>query len=105
MTKKKTNLPEVRLTDEALDYLESRVKNAIAEGMESAMSQENAEQFWRVGIDMLGRQAREGAGGFFIEGVTRFFKTAFWICFIGMAVYATGGWSALKGFLAAVSAK
>ena len=97
--------PEVRLTDETINYLKQQIAQAVAEGLAQTMTPEVARRFWQTGFDVLAGQAREGAGTFVLSGLWKGVKTLMWIGGVSLAVYATGGWAALKGFLAVVFTK
>ena len=45
--------PEVRLADETIAYLREQVREAVVEGIQASMTQEAAQRFWSVGIDLL----------------------------------------------------
>lgn len=97
--------PEVRLTDETIVYLKQQIAQAVADGLAQTMTPEIARRFWQTGFDVLAGQAREGAGTLVLGGLWKGAKTLLWIGGVALAVYATGGWAALKGFLALVFSK
>ena len=97
--------PEVRLTDETIDYLKQQIASAVESGLDRAMSPEAAQRFWETGFDVLGKKARDNAGGFLIGGIMTAAKKLFWIGLFAAAVYGTGGWAALKGFVALLLGK
>lgn len=87
------NRAEVRLADETIQLLRSEVKNAVAAGIDEAMTAERARAFWAVGVEMLQQQARISAGRFVIDGIWAVLKRGFWVLIFLGAVYALGGWS------------
>lgn len=96
---------EVRLTDETIDYLESRITAAVGKAFREAMTPEVARGFWQTGFDILKEQATMGAGDFVLSGLWAGIKKLLWVVGIALALYATGGWAALKGFLALAFSK
>ena len=103
--KKESTTPEVRLTEETIDYLKTQIAEAVQSGLDRAMSPEAAQRFWETGFEVLGKQARDGAGGFVISGFVRAAKTLLWVGLFAAAAYSTGGWAALKGFFAMLASK
>ena len=42
---------EVRLTDETIEYLETRIASAVGSGIKSAMTEDTAAAFWMAGLN------------------------------------------------------
>lgn len=91
--------PEVRLTDETIRYLEERISAAVAEGLRSTMTPEAARSFWSTGFEVLREQTLRGTGDFVLGGLWAGVKKLLWVAGIALALWATGGWALVKGFL------
>ncbi|WP_343735274.1 hypothetical protein [Acidovorax sp.] len=86
---------EVRLTDATIDYLEEKMKAAVAEGIKSAMTEDTAKAFWGAGLTVLQKQATQHAGRFVLGGLWGLLRKASLFMALGGIVYAIGGWAAL----------
>lgn len=88
---------EVRLTDETIAYLETKMAKAVADGVAAAINEETAEAFWSAGLKVLQKQAQQHAGRFVIGGLWGLLRKTALFLTLGGIVYAIGGWSALAG--------
>jgi hypothetical protein len=95
-----TNREQTALTEESRLLLQSivrsEIRDAVAEGIKAAMTDDAAELFWNKGIEVLHRQAKLRAGTFLLDGFLAAGKKAFWICVFLAAVYWFGGWTMVK---------
>ena len=89
---------EVRLTDETIEYLESRIANAVQIGIKNAVTEDTAAAFWAAGRHVLQKQASEHAGRFVIGGLLGLVRKTSLFFLLGGLVYALGGWAALASF-------
>lgn len=96
---------EVRLTDETIDYLESRITAAVGKAFREAMTPEAAKNFWRTGFEVLREQTLRGTGDFVLGGLWAGIKKLLWVAGIALALWVTGGWALVKGFFAVVFSK
>lgn len=96
---------EVRLTDETIDYLKQQISEAVANGLKATMTPDAAARFWQTGFDVLKEQATRGTGDFVLSGLWAGIKKLLWVTGLALAIYASGGWAALKGVLAVIFAK
>ena len=103
MSDEQRGCPEVRLSDETIEYLERRIASAVAEALEHAIQPDTIERFWASGFALLAKQAREGAGDFVIGGVRRALRTALWVGFGALILYSAGGWAAVRLFWLALA--
>jgi len=85
--------PHVRLAPETIEYVQKLMREAVATGIDEAMTVERARAFWAVGLDMLQQQARISAGRFVLDGIWAVLRKGFWVVIFLGAVYALGGWS------------
>lgn len=95
--------PEVRLADETVTYLRDQMRDAVAEGISAAMTDEAAERFWNTGLTMLRQQATVHTGRFVLDGIWTLAKKLFWVAIFIGALYAVGGWSAIKAVGGAIA--
>lgn len=86
---------EVRLTDETIKYLETKMANAVQSGIQNAINERTAEAFWAAGFKVLQTQASQHTGRFVIGGLWSLFQRVGVFLVLGGIVYAIGGWSAL----------
>jgi hypothetical protein len=96
--------PQVRLAPETIEYLDRVMQEAVAKGIEEAMTVERAKAFWAVGLEMLQQQARISAGRFVIDGIWAVLKRGFWVAIFLGAVYALGGWTLMVSTWKVISA-
>lgn len=89
---------EVRLTDETVEYLESRIASAVGSGIKSAMTEDTAAAFWMAGLTVLQKHAAQHAGRFVLGGIWGLLRKLGLFFTLGGLVYALGGWSALAAF-------
>lgn len=89
------NPDEVRLTNETLIHLETRIAAAVNKGISDAMNDENAEKFWSAGAKVFRKQATEHTGKFVIGGLMGLVRKVGLFVVLGGIVYAFGGWGAL----------
>lgn len=89
---------EVRLTESTLQHVKGLVADAVREGIEESMTDENAERFWAAGVRVLQKNATESAGRVVIGGIKGVASRLFLFVLLGGLVYAIGGWGALAGF-------
>lgn len=93
---------EVRLTDETIEYLESRIASAVGSGIKNAMTEDTAAAFWLAGLTVLQKHATQHAGRFVLGGLWGLLRKLSLFFTLGGIVYALGGWSALAAFFKAV---
>ena len=93
---------EVRLTDETIEYLESRIANAVQIGIKNAVTEDTAAAFWSAGLQVLQKQASENAGRFVLGGLWGLLRKASLFMMLGGIVYAIGGWSAMAALFKAI---
>lgn len=86
---------EVRLTNETLLHLETRIAAAVRTGISEAMNEDNAEKFWTAGAKVFRKQATENTGKFVIGGLMGILRKFGLFLVLGGIVYAFGGWGAL----------
>ncbi len=86
---------EVRLTNETLLHLETRIAAAVRTGISEAMNEDNAEKFWTAGAKVFRKQATEHTGKFVIGGLMGILRKFGLFLVLGGIVYAFGGWGAL----------
>lgn len=86
---------EVRLTKEAIDYLDKHIEVAVQSGIRSAMTEETAKRFWSAGLSVLQDQASTHAGRFVLGGLWGLVRKVSMFLMLGSIVYAIGGWAAL----------
>lgn len=92
-----TPAPEVRLSNETLAYLESRIALAVAAGLKNAVTEDTAVLFWSAGLTALRKNAAEHTGRFVLGGLRGLLSKLGLFLALGSLVYALGGWSALAG--------
>lgn len=78
------------------------IGSAVQTGIGSAMTEQNAEQFWKAGVAVLQKQATKHAGEFVLGGLFGFIKKGLFFVALGLAVYSLGGWSALAATYKAI---
>ncbi len=100
--RRKAQPAEVRLTDETIEYLETRIASAVSNGVKTAITEETATAFWAAGLTALQKQATEHAGRFVIGGLWGLLRRASLFLMLGGIVYALGGWTALAALFKAV---
>jgi hypothetical protein len=88
---------EVRLTDETIQYLNEKIRDAVAEGIKGAITEDAAKAFWVAGLSVLQEQASEHAGRFVLGGLWGIVRRLSTFLVLGGVVYAIGGWQALVG--------
>lgn len=93
---------EVRLTDETIEYLETRISAAVGSGIKSAMTEDTAAAFWMAGLTVLQKHAAQHAGRFVLGGLWGLLRKLSLFLTLGGLVYAIGGWSALAAFFKAI---
>lgn len=93
---------EVRLTDETIEYMETRIASAVQSGINNAMTEGTAATFWAAGLHVLQKQASEHAGRFVIGGIWSLMRKASLFMMLGGLVYALGGWAALAALFKAI---
>ena len=93
---------EVRLTDETIEYLETRIASAVGSGIKSAMTEDTAAAYWMAGLTVLQRHATQHAGRFVLGGLWGLLRKASLFMMLGGLVYALGGWSALAALFKAI---
>ena len=97
------NAGQMAMTDESrrllADLLEERMRIAVAEGIGAMLTDENAERFWRTGIQVLQEQAAKQAGMLLWGGV----KRVLGVGAIVLLVWLVAGAPAAKVVLGALS--
>lgn len=93
---------EVRLTDETIEYLETRIAAAVEKGIKWSMTEDTAAAFWVAGLNVLQEQASEHAGRFVLGGLWGLLRKASLFMMLGGIVYAIGGWSAMAALFKAI---
>ena len=93
---------EVRLTDETIEYLETRIAAAVEKGIKGSMTEDTAAAFWVAGLKVLQEQASEHAGRFVLGGMWGLLRKASLFMMLGGIVYAIGGWSAMAALFKAI---
>lgn len=97
------NAQQMAMTDESrqllADLLEERMRIAVAEGIAAMLTDENAQRFWRTGMQVLQEQAAKQAGMFLWSGI----KRALGIGIIVLLVWVLAGAPAAKVVLGALS--
>ena len=93
------NATQVAMTDESRRLLTSLMSDemrlAVAEGIQAAMSEENAQRFVRAVLNEAQRMATAKAGEAAVGVIGVLVKRAVLFLFLGSVVYAIGGWAAL----------
>lgn len=100
--RKNSGPAEVRLTDETVEYLESRIAAAVGQGIKSAMTEDTAAAFWSAGLVVLQKQASHHAGRFVLGGLWGLVRKLSLFFMLGGVVYALGGWGALAALFKAL---
>ena len=93
---------EVRLTDETIDYIEAKMRNAVADAIKDVVTEETARKFWGAGLTLLQKQATNHAGRFVLGGLWGLVRKVSLFITVGGLVYAVGGWALLATFFKAV---
>jgi hypothetical protein len=91
----KENLPEVRLSEQALQDIENRMAKAVGDGIRFAMTEENARAFWLAAMSGLQKSATENTGRFVLGGIRAIFRKLFFLALLGCLAYMAGGWTLL----------
>ncbi|MBI3150095.1 MAG: hypothetical protein HYZ17_16445 [Betaproteobacteria bacterium] len=99
-----TEHPQVRLAPETIEYLRLQMQEAVAKGIDEAMTVQRARAFWAVGLEMLQQQARISAGRFVLDGIWTVVRKGFWVAIFLGAVYALGGWTLMVSAWKVISA-
>ncbi len=86
---------DVTLTPETIALLEDRISHAVAAGIQSAMTEDAARQFWGAGFRELQEEAQAHTGRFVLGGLIGLIKKLITFVALGGMVYAIGGWTAL----------
>lgn len=86
---------DVTLTPETIALLEDRMSHAVAAGIQSAMTEDAARQFWAAGFRELEEVAQANTGRFVLGGLIGLVKKLSTFVVLGGMVYAIGGWTAL----------
>ena len=86
---------DVTLTPDTIALLEKRLTHAVQTGIQRAMTEDAARQFWAAGFRALQEEAQANTGRFVIGGLVGLVKKAAMFLVLGGMVYAIGGWSAL----------
>lgn len=105
------NKGQVAMTEESRLILAAMLRDemrvAVAEGIAAAMSEENAERFWKKGFEVAQAEAkkrlREGAGDLVLGGVRGLLKWGSMVTVLVAFAYYLGGWAAAKAVWAAVA--
>lgn len=100
--RRRSSPAEVRLTDETIEYLETRIAAAVGQGIKGAMTEETAAAFWLAGLTVLQKQASQHAGRFVLGGLWGLVRKASLFFMLGGVVYALGGWGALAALFKAL---
>lgn len=103
------NRSQQALTEESRLFLAAMLRDemrvAVAEGIAAALTDEAAERFWAVGLEVLQRQAKQKAGGFLLDGFLAASRKALWVGVFVVIAYSLGGWALLKTIWAALAPK
>lgn len=86
---------DVTLTPDTIALLEDRMSHAVAAGIQSAMTEDAARQFWGAGFRELQEEAQAHTGRFVLGGLAGLMKKLGTFMVLGGMVYAIGGWTAL----------
>ncbi len=86
---------DVTLTPDTIALLEERISHAVAAGIQSAMTEDAARQFWGAGFRELQEEAQAHTGRFVLGGLAGLMKKLGTFMVLGGMVYAIGGWTAL----------
>lgn len=81
--------------------LRTEMRDAVAEGISAALTDEAAERFWAKGLEVLQRQATERTGRFVLSSITSLAKKLLLVGVLVALIYSVGGWSLLKAVWAA----
>jgi hypothetical protein len=103
------NRADVQLAHETVEVvrgvLRQEMRDAVAEGIAMAMTDENAERFWVKGFEVAQQQAkkrlRDGAGDLVLGGLRGLFKWGSMVVIALAFAYYVGGWSLVKTVWAA----
>jgi len=97
------NRHQVEISDETRllleDMVEKRMRSAVADGIATAMTHENARLFMRSLLAEAQQLATEKTGQVVGSAVMALVKRGILFVFLGSIVYALGGWSALAALL------
>lgn len=87
--------------------LRDEMRLAVAEGIAAAMTEENAERFWRKGFEVAQVEAkkrlREGAGDLVLGGLRGLLKWGSMAAVLVAFAYYVGGWTLAKAVWTAIS--
>jgi len=86
---------DVTLMPETIALLEDRMSHAVAAGIQSAMTEDAARQFWAAGFRALQEEAQTHTGRFVLGGLIGLVKKLITFVALGGMVYAIGGWTLL----------
>lgn len=86
---------DVTLTPDTIALLEDRMSHAVAAGIQSAMTEDAARQFWAACFRALQEEAQANTGRFVLDGLIGLVKKLSTFVVLGGMVYAIGGWTAL----------
>ena len=86
---------DVTLTPDTIALLEDRISHAVAAGIQSAMTEDAARQFWGAGFRELQEEAQAHTGRFVLGGLIGLIKKLITFVALGGIVYAIGGWTLL----------
>lgn len=91
-----TNATQVAITEESrlllASVLEERMKKAVADGIKAAMSEEAAQKFATVFLNVMRAQASSSVDLWAGNAIRSMLKKAALFLFAGSLVYAIGGW-------------
>jgi cell division protein FtsI/penicillin-binding protein 2 len=94
---------EVRLTDETIEYLETKMAEAVRQGMRDVLTdKETVGAFFSAAVDAFQTRASEKTGEFVLGGLKVALHRAAWFFGLGLIVYSVGGWTAVAKVWAAV---
>jgi len=103
MQESKENLPEVRLSEQALQDIEARMAKAVGDGIKFALTEENARAFWLAAMSGLQKSATENTGRFVLGGIRAIFRKLLFFALLGCLAYMAGGWTLLVAVYKAAS--
>ena len=74
---------------------EDHVRRAIRDGIAEAVAD---PRVWSAAVEAMKTHAQQEAGGWLLGNLRTFFGKLLLFVVLGMAVYMTGGWSALVAY-------
>lgn len=106
----KQTQPEVRLSQETIDYLEQKMRAAVVDGGREMIKElakpEMAQAFFGAFFDVMRQQAAQKTGSIVLGGLGKVASRFFWFAAIGLSLIWFGDWKALalawKAYRAAV---